>query len=257
MLATAKNYDVICLQMRNYLPMQENPMQQETICFTDKVKGIIACGAPIKPKLDQFIPQLFNFRLLALRWLTQQPDIDILHFLDHAYPSIEVLQNSPRLAVLSENILFALRCNSRVIQNMVAGENTTSEKLAEEFATAPMSTYEQFFGALAMSIPDYSIFKVISDFSHASLYIEFILIAAVLINEEKLEVSDETINELAFLIADAAQEYTAIATQIGILPTRSKSLASNTFNTSVHSVEDNLLSELGLADFALNFSNGN
>ncbi len=249
MLAAAKNYDVICLQMRNYLPQQEEPIKRETNRFIEGVKAIIMGEGSVKPKLDKFIPQIFNYRLLALKWINHQPDIDFGHLLDEAYPSLEGLRSNPKLRLLAENTLFAVRCNSRVMQAVIGDVN--SEEFSQQFAEVPVTTYEQFFGTLALSIPDQEAFQTIADFSHSSLYIEFILLAAILIDEENITISEGTINELAFLIADAAQEYSAIATLMGILPVRQKS--SSIAGAPINSDEDLLLSNLGLSDFAKNF----
>jgi hypothetical protein len=187
--------------------------------------------------------------LLALKWISQQPDIDFGHFLDETYPSLEGLKNNPKLRLLAENTLFALRCNSRVMQAIISDVN--SEEFSQQLADVPVTTYEQFFGTLELSIPDQEAFQTIADFSHSSLYIEFILLAAILIDEENLDVSEGAINELAFLIADAAQEYSAIATLMGILPVRHRS--SSLAGATINSDEDQLLSNLGLSDFAKNF----
>ncbi len=250
MLAAAKNYDVICLQMRNYLAQQEGPIKHETNRFVDGVREIINSGDPIKPKLDKFLPQVFNYRLMALKWISQQPDIDFSHLIEKAYPSLEGLRKNPKLAVLAENTLFALRCNARVT-HAVIGE-TNSEEFSKQLASVPVTTYEQFFGTLVLSIPDQEAFQTIADFTNTSLYIEFILLAAILINEESLDVAENTTNELAFLIADAAQEYSAVATQMGILPARKHSESTVT-GGFVDSSEDQLLSNLGLPEFAKNF----
>jgi hypothetical protein len=250
MLAAAKNYDVICLQMRSYLPQQEESIKCETNRFLKDVKSIITDEGSIKPKLDKFIPQIFNYRLLALKWISQQPDIDFSHLLDNAYPSLEVLRSNPKLRLLAENILFAVRCNSRVLQAVMGDVN--SEEFSKQFADVPVTTYVQFFGTLALSIPDQETFQTIADFSHASLYIEFIILAAILIDEEHLNISEGAINELAFLIADAAQEYSAIAAMMGILPVKQKSSSMNTI-TPINSDEDRLLSDFGLSDFAKYF----
>jgi hypothetical protein len=250
MLAAARNYDVICLQMRNYLPLQEQSIKRETNRFLKDVKAIIVDEGSIKPKLDKFIPQIFNYRLRALKWLSQQPDIDFVHLLDKAIPYLERLRSNPKLKLLAENVLFAVRCNSKVLQSVIGDVN--SDEFSKEFADVPVTTYEQFFGTLALSIPDQETFQTIADFSHASLYIEFIILAAILIDEEDINISEGAINELAFLIADAAQEYSAIASMMGILPIKQTSSSKST-GTPNSTDEDKLLSDLGLSDYAKNF----
>ena len=235
--------------MRSYLPQQEESIKRETNRFIEDVKTIISGGSPIKPRLDTFIPKIFNFRMLALKWIGQQQNIDFDHLLDDAYPSLEALRNNPKLTLLAENALFAVRCNARVMKAIVG--SVKPEELSQQLIDAPFTTYEQFFGTLALSIPDQEAFQTIADFLNTTLYIEFILLAAILIDDEHIKISEAGINELAFLIADAAQEHIAVATMMGILPMRKRS--STIAGAPIYSDEDQLLSNFGLSDFAKNF----
>ncbi|MES2702435.1 MAG: hypothetical protein V4649_07345 [Bacteroidota bacterium] len=253
MLARAKNYDIICLQMRNHLPQQESSIKNETLRFVDEVKAIISNESPVKPGLDRFIPRLFNFRMHALKWLAEQPDLDMATLSDATFPSIEVLLKNPKLSLLGENMMFAMRCNMRVVKVLFSQGTLTSDQIAAQFSAAPLVTYEQFLGTLALSIPDESQVQIIADWLHASLYIEFIVLAGILIDEEKIRVSDATVAELSFLIADAAQDYFAIASEMGILPTHAKPSSIHGGEGSAPFDEDQLLSGQGLSDFASHF----
>ncbi len=221
MLSTAKNYDVICLQMRNYLPLLETPIKKETTKFLNEVKTVLTSGESIKPHLDKLIPQIFNFRIKALKWLCEKSNIDLLEMIDEAYPQIEELKNNPKLAILADNILFALRCNGRVVKALYSTGDVTNEHITEHFSNAPVVTYDQFLGTLAFSIPDEYAVQKLADWVNSSLYIEFIIVATTIIHEENIKISDRLINEMAFLVANAAQEYIAISTEIGLLQTRS------------------------------------
>jgi hypothetical protein len=165
MLAAAKNYDVICLQMRNYLPQQEEPIKRATNSFIERVKVVIGGESPLKPKLDRFIPDIFNFRMIALKWIIEQPDIDIGRLFETTLPRLECLKSNPQLDLLAENALFAMRCNLRVAQAYI--KHVNSEALSEQLAEA--TTYEHFFGKLALDIPDQEAFQTFADFTHASL----------------------------------------------------------------------------------------
>ncbi len=247
MVAAAKNYDVLCLQMRNYLPQQESPIQKETLRFLDGVRAIVSAGSPIQPRLDAFIPEVFNFRLLALKWLCSQPDLDLQHLLDNAYQGFESLLGNPRLALLGENIMFAIRCNSRVTKHMLGDSN--SEQLADEMGSMP-ETYDRFWEALEAQSDNEAAIRAFKDFSNASLYIEFILLATCLIDEENILATDETIDELAFLVADAAQNYSALATLFGLVPAKSKMKQPGIVSGSANFDEDQHLANLGLSDFS-------
>lgn len=253
MLATAKNYDVICLQMRNYLPQLETPIKKETTMFLNEVKAILSTGEAIKPHLDKLIPRIFNFRIKALKWLSEDSGIDLLELIDEAYPQIEELKNNPKLAVLAENILFALRCNRKVVNAIYSSGDITGENLTEHFSKAPAITYEQFLGSLAFSIPDERAVQKLADWVNASLYIEFMVLAAIIIHEDGIKVPDKIINEMAYLVADAAQEYIAISTEIGLLKPRS---VKHVFGGAVDKQnlkEEKYLADSGLPDFAKNF----
>ena len=82
------------------------------------------------------------------------------------------------------------------------------------------------------------------------------LVAADIIKNEKLKISDKTINELAFLIANAAQEYAALATELGILKSLStrKSFSNASFDSSFIK-EQKQLANTGLNHFAANLLN--
>ena len=77
-----------------------------------------------------------------------------------------------------------------------------------------------------------------------------------ILKSEKLKVSDKTINELAFLVADAAQEYIALATELGILKPHSlrQSISNLSFDNSFVK-EQKQLADLGLDEFAKNLFN--
>jgi hypothetical protein len=248
--SSAQTYDVICLQMRNYLPRQQGLVRGETLGFMDGVRKIVTSGQQIRAQIKDFIPQIFSFRMLALKWIVQQPDIDFLHLIENSYPSLEALRDNSRLEILGENVLFALRCSERITGWIIEG--TTSEALTEEFEHAP-ATYEEFFSYLNDNIGDDELLRVFIAFSHTTLYIEFITVAALIISDEHIAVSDAAIDELAFLVADAAQTYSAIAKLIGIVPKRPKAQQRDFGNDVSINDEDQLLSELGLGDFDLNF----
>jgi len=190
MIATtsAQTCDVICLQMRNYLPRQQEPVRAETLGFMDGVRKIVSSGTPIRAQIENFIPQIFRFRMLALKWIVQQPDIDFLHLIEHSYPSLDALRDNSRLEILGENVLFALRCSERITNQIMKGE-ATSETLAKDFEQAP-ATYEEFFLYLKDNIENDEVLRFFTAFSHTTLYIEFITVAALIISDEQLAVAD-------------------------------------------------------------------
>ena len=117
----------------------------------------------------------------------------------------------------------------------------------------PDLSYEQFTSSIVLAIPDSEIAQRFVDLTNSCMYIEFVTIAADIIYTHKHNVSDKTINELAFIVADAAQEYFAAASELGILKPRSeKPFTIQTSFDKVFIEEQKHLADLGLDDYATN-----
>ena len=166
------------------------------------------------------------------------------------------MKSNKKLEILTENILFALRCNQRVAESLASTGGYSSNNFSSNISQLPDITYQQFIASLAFANLDDETAQKIVDWTNASLHIEFVLVAADIIGDDKLKISDKTINELAFLVADAAQEYSALATELGILKTRSTRQSFSTLSFDNRFIkEQKQLADLGLDDFAANLLN--
>lgn len=254
MLATAKNYDVICLQMSNQIPHLEFSIKKETTKLLAEIRAIITAGKKAKPSLDAMLPNIFNYRFKAIKWLIEGDEFNFSTIIDEVYPQLEELKENPKLEILVENILFALRCNKRVVDSVISVSGSNEGELEMSIAEFPEINYEQFITSIALGIPNDAIAQKLVDLTNASLYIEFITVAAYMIHSEHLKVSDKFINELAFLIADAAQEYSAVATELGILKPQTHNQFSFSGQIDKSFVKkEKYLADLGINDFAENF----
>ncbi|MEK6616085.1 MAG: hypothetical protein AABZ32_08255 [Bacteroidota bacterium] len=258
MIATARNYDVICLELRNHSSQLDNPLKKDLNKLLADIKDIITSDKKIKASLDTLLlSQLFNFRVKAIKWLFQDSEFNLTEMLDEVYPQVEELKKNPKLEVLAENILFALRCNRKVVDAVVATADLSKENLEINAPQLPTINYEQFISAIALGVPDDAMAQKIIDWTNSYLYIEFVTVAAAIINDEpQLKISDKVIKELAFIIADAAQEYSALATELGILKLRStkQSFAHISFDNDFIK-EQKKLADLGLDDYSKNLVN--
>jgi hypothetical protein len=254
MFATAKNIDIICWQMREQLPHLASPMKKELGKLTDNLKEALTTREQVKPLLDRMLPDVFNFRVKAIKWLAGEGEIDFSGVMDEILPQLEDLRLNPRLEILAENILFAVRCNKRVVNALIDSGNFSEEKFASGAVELPEITYDHFLATLAYGVPDDEAAQTIVDWVNASLYIELIILSAAIIHDEKLNVSEKVINELSFLIADAAQEYMAIAMESGLLKPPSERQASLSDQVDESFLqEQKYLAESGINDFAKNF----
>ena len=252
MISTAKNYDVICFQLRNSLYSHlENPLKKDLNRLSNDIKSLITSGKKIQPQSTNMLSQVFNLRVKALKWLSADTTFNYLEMLKDIFPQIEELKSNKKLEVLTDNILFALRCNQRVVESLINSNEFSSETFASKLTQLPEITYSQFIASLAFANLDDETTQKIVDWTNSSLHIEFVLVATDIISDKKLKISTKTINELAFLIADAAQEYIALATELGILKSRSvtQSFSNLSFDNSFIK-EQKQLADLGLDDFA-------
>ncbi len=257
MIATAKNYDAICFQLRNNLYSQlQNPLKRELNRLSNDIKKLITSGKKIQAQSVGILSQVFSLRIKALKWLSADMNFDYLEMFKDVFPQIEELKSNKKLEVLTDNILFALRCNQRVVESIMNYSEFPSETFSSTLTEFPDITYQQFIGSLTVANLDDETTQKIVDWTNASLHIEFVLLATDIIGDEKIKISDKTINELAFLIADAAQEYSALATELGILKSYSvrQSFSNLSFDNSF-TKEQKQFADLGLDDFAINILN--
>ena len=256
MIATTKNYDVICFELRAHYSELETPLKKDVSKLLTEIKEILTSGKKIKTSVDNSLKDIFNVRIKAIKWLLEDGQLNLPEMLDEVYPKFEELRKNPKLEILAENILFALRCNRKVVDAVVNSIDFSKENLETGIQQLPIITYEQFLSAIALGVPDDVTAQKIVSWTNSSLYIEFITVAASIINDEKIKVSDKTINELSFIIADAAQEYSALATELGILKSRStkQSFSQISFDNDFIK-EQKLLADLGLDDYSKNLVN--
>ena len=199
MLATIKNYDLICYQLRNNLYSQlDNPLKKDIDRLSKDITNILHSGKKIQFQSVDILAQVFNLRVKAIKWLSQDCDFNYLEMLTEVSNQIEEIGENKKMEILKENILFALRCNRRIIESLFStGEQ--SENLNIDFNQLPDISYQQLLASLAFAIPDDETAQKIVDWTNASLHIEFVMLAADIIRDEKIIVSDKSINELSFL----------------------------------------------------------
>jgi hypothetical protein len=254
MVGTTKNYDILFLQMRNYLPDLSLSMAGEYADLVLKLESILVNSKSITKDINSLVPSVFNFRMKAIQWLFGQHNLSLSKHLDETYHKFETLQQGSIHKVLIENILFALRCNRRVINSLVSkSEEFSYENTIKNISSLPTINYDQFLASLVYGMPNDERAQQALDWINSSLYIEIITVSAILINEKGLDISAKNSNELAFIISDAAQEYIAIAYEMGIL-SRNKSRSSilnQNFDDEFLDEQKNL-ADTGINDFALN-----
>lgn len=256
MPAKIKNYDILCYQLRNNLYSRlDNPLKNELDQLSGDIKQLIVSGELIGDPSIPILEQIFNLRIKAIKWLTSEGNFDYENMHNEIISQIERMGANKKFEVLTENLLFAIRCNQRVVESVMNNSENASASLTSVVSQLPEITYQQFLASLAYAIPDEVAVQKIVDLTNSSLRIEFVMLAADIIYDDNLKLSTKTINDLAFLVADAGQDYLAIATDLGIVKKRlSVHRVSNFSFDSSFLKEQTDLADLGLEDFDKIFS---
>ncbi len=252
MLATIKNYDLVCYQLRNnYYSQLDNPLKKDVDRLSMVITNLLTSRKKVQKQSIEVLSQVFNLRVKALKWLANVPGFDYLEKLSEVSIQIEAIKVNKQLEILNENIQFALRCNQRVFESLFNTDDSHSDNESLDFSQLTEISYQQFLASLAFTIPDDISAQKWVDWINASLHIEFVMLCAGIIGDEKLKVSGKTINELSFLVADAAQDYFALATDFGLLKPRTErqTFTQSTFDTSFIN-EQKELADIGLDNFA-------
>ena len=154
MVATAKNYDIICFQLRNNLYSHlRSPLKKDLNRLSNDIKALITSGEKITTHSNNIniLSQVFNIRIKALKWLNADTNFDYLEMANEIFPQIEELRSSKKLEILTDNILFALRCNQRVVASIIGAGELSSSKFNSNLADLPDITYQQFIASLTFA----------------------------------------------------------------------------------------------------------
>jgi hypothetical protein len=257
MITAGRNQELICYQLRNNLYLQlDNPLKKDIDQLSKKIKEILATGKKIGKLSTALLGDIFNLRIKAAKWLANNNKLDYSKILNEMPSEIEKFKKNEKLEILVENILFAMRCNKRVADSVLnSSENATEVDLNLDIKEMPELTYPMFLASLA-TIPSDEVVQKMVDWTNSSLQIEFVMLATDIIHDHKLDIADNQIDELSFLVADAAQEYAALATEFGVLKRRSVTQKHLEFDLDPAFVQEQKdLADRGLDDFAKVFGN--
>lgn len=250
------NSGIICFGLNRHYIQIDNDLKKDIGKLLNNIEGILISGKKIQLSVDEILKDIFSIRIRAIKYLYEY--IEPSEMFKEAYLELEKLKSNPKLHILAENILFALRCNHRVINSIIEASNfesdthgSTSEKnLKISVNQLPVITLEHFISIIKSSIPDNSLAQKIIDLTNASLYIEFVILAAVIIKDKQLKIANKIINELAFIVADAAQNYYAITYELEFIKSKTSSQSFEPVIQDEKFIEEQQkLANIGLKDY--------
>ena len=168
----------------------------------------------IKIQINKQLPAIFNLRLQAQKWRFNGK-INLVQILtDEVSVYFGQMLKVKRLSLLAGHILDALELNKKIVLSVEANSPLTS---ADHNFNIPDISFEQFVDTVYLSNPNGSESVAIVEWTKCSLYIEYIMLAACLINDEKLMVSENKIIELSATLAEAIQGYVSSAADLHLI----------------------------------------
>ncbi len=233
------NHDRIVFQY-SLSKQVHSSLEEEIKNFQFEIKKMFLFG---KVRINsRLLAKLFNLRIKALQWLIKNK-IKLTNYNSNIESIFEDFDRDERLSLLKENILFALRTQSTVkeilLKQKKSGIFQSKEIKLEEI------TYEQFVFSIVYGISDDKIAQKVIAFIDTSLTIEFLLIASFLLKD--IKVSEKVIDELSIKISEAAQNYYALAVELGIIKKKSyKAKPSGSRVSKIFLSEQTELANLGL-----------
>jgi hypothetical protein len=170
--------------------------------------------------IDEKFSIILDLRIAALKLLSSEGK-DFNELLDNdVYPYFEKLIEVDRLSNLADNILFALRCNKKVISYLISKIEPEEQSFdGININNFPDEiSYDQFISTIYLISPTVEAANTFIEFSKCSFRIEYVICAAAMIFDDTLMVTPQKINELSSIIVNAAQIYSAIAMELEWLP---------------------------------------
>lgn len=251
MLAPALNYDFICYPLKTqYFDRLDDKLQSEIEKLFSTVEEGLTSDQDIKPFAVSQIKNLFNLRIKAIKWFLEDNNVeDLGQTIEDCYHDFDSLNENSKLIFFVENLKFALRSHKRVADAFVEHAEISQTAVENELKASFLEiTYEQFTTSIALGVPDEETAQRIIDLIGASLLVEFAAIAAGILVDKKIDISENKASQLTSLTGNAAQEYSAICYELGLLK-RHKSGQTNIQlfdNSFIEEQQD--LADLGLDD---------
>lgn len=196
------NLDFVFLDLKQHSSSLDSQMLKDFKKIEKLIKNTLLSRKKIETDLLLVSPQLFSFRIKALDWLTEEK-LNLDTVLDEVYPSIENLGQNPRLKKIAYHLAQALTDNRKLVSFF----SETGALTENNFKSVSESNidYETFIVALQFMPPRIS--RTFLGIMNASLQIEFVSIAAVMINNDEAKCSDFKISQLLSLASKASLEY--------------------------------------------------
>jgi hypothetical protein len=217
--------------------------------ITESIELLKQQPADLRPSLELLIPQLFDIRIQAIKWLSSDAgEINFTEMYEEIYEDLRPYISDGKYGILTENCLFALRSNFRVLSSVLTQVGTVEIENGIQGIKEAEISYDQLIALLKSSIPLSNEFNTLINWINSSLRVEFVIFSFAIIRDSNLEIKNEMIEELSSIVVNESHEYYSLAKTLGLI-SKKRNLNNDQDLSSSFIQEQTNLSELGLDDF--------
>ncbi|MEQ8469705.1 MAG: hypothetical protein RIC35_00890 [Marinoscillum sp.] len=203
----------------------------------------------LRPSMDLLISQLFDIRIQAMKWLSRNDeDIDFNNLYEDIQEDISPFISDKKYGLLAENCLFALRSNFRVLSSVTSQISTVELENGIQGISEADITYDQLKALLRASIPLSHEFNILINWINSSLRVEFVIFSFAIIQDSKLNIQKDMVEELSTIVVNESHEYYSLSKTLGLIQKKTV-LNDNNIISPEFINEQETFSELGLDEF--------
>ncbi len=216
MSTAAKNIDFLFWPLTVAGISTDDPLKKQMDLFAEDVKrDLFSYDLNLKKIILHRLPAIFEIRLAASKRLKEEKTKGLEIIEDEVSPYFKVMQKVKRLSHLALHILVVLEYNKKVILSI-------KRAMEEDFPNIhaleiPAITFQELADVILVDYPNQREYRLRIEFIECSLFIEYIIVAAIVINDEKLLIKENRIIELSAMLAEATQAYISLACELNLI----------------------------------------
>ena len=246
---TTRNGNFATFPLPHQYADADTAIRAEFVELKNSIYSSLQHPGSVKADLCKLLPVLFDLRMKIIAEKSVSSFQELVDKNELMYAKMMRLKDGTGLDHLLAAIRFSMRTYDRVMRT-----------LAEKHPVAPSNKLNK---AKKGTLPSYDVLLVtlahlpqgetLIEWVHGSLFIEFGLIATdILVQNQKPLPQNESLEELASLVNEAAQNFGSSARQLGLWP---KKGSGNPFVwtepiSSEDLEEEHALAEAGFSDFS-------
>jgi len=205
------DFDIYGFLKKSYTKPErkEDKILEEANILFEKIKSELTT----KPNLTNrfgLLEELYGLRIKIISWLLEHKMFQELEEgIKHGVKLSEEIKTDKKFFYLAENIFYALKAKMNFME-AVTQDKDFMAKGASDFKLNAPTNYSNLITVIGQQSKSKQEAQSTFDFLNSSLDIEFVLISASIAHDEKINLSENILNELSEIVVEAAQKFSGI-----------------------------------------------